>query len=88
MTEFNVSEIDATKYIMKFDTPMKNETIEQLDVTVSIISDYKARYEWSAVYNDEYTLTWTIDVETVLVGNEELYIKLNNDKKFRTDVGG
>ena len=88
VNSFEVDTDDSSKYVFVFNDTMKNETLTDTDMQVTIESTNKITYTWSASYSDSKTLIVKVEVKSVLEGTEKLQIKLSNHKKFKSEEGG
>ena len=62
--------------------------IDLLDLYVSIKSDAKVKFTWTATYTSSTILKLSLELQSVLQGTEVLEIKFINDKVFRGPDGG
>ena len=67
---------------------MYQTTIDLVDLYVSIKSEAKVKFTWTATYINTTTLKLSLDLHSVLQGTEVLEIKFINGKVFRGPDGG
>jgi len=79
---------DDNSVTLTFDYDMQQSVIGLNDISVSVSSDILVKFDWTAVYSDLRTLVISFNIYSALQGGEELTIKLNNYKVFRSPTGG
>jgi hypothetical protein len=84
-----MGELIANDQIMlTFSDAMLQTVIGMNDLSIDIISEMKTSFTWTASYSDLNTLKINLAISSALQGGETLTIKLVNEKKFRTPIGG
>lgn len=78
----------ANTVTLTFNETMDQQTIENSDLSVNVISESQSLYSWTAAYISSNQVEIKVTVKSVLKGTESLEIIINNFKKFRTIDGG
>ena len=85
----SVKTISASNTIeIEFSHEMNKTDITLNDLSISIPYDYIIIFDWRAYYSNNKTLTININANTVLIGKEQIKIKLINYKIWRGPFGG